>query len=258
MPNFCVILAAAGKSSRFSTANTKKPFAPLAGKAVWLHSAELFLKRTEVKQLIVVIAREDQDEFRMKFGANIAIHGIDVVIGGAERSDSVGNALGQVRPEIEFVAIHDAARPCIHDAMVDAVFTAAREHKIAVPTVPVHSTLKRSTDGQFVDQTVDRSNLYLSQTPQVFERALLTQMFAQRDKPDKRGALQPTNQAQPTDEAQLAEQQGLPVAMVPGSRLNIKITTQDDLQLAGLFLQGMPAPQFDAPIHPFNDDQLWR
>ena len=108
MANFCVILAAAGKSSRFNDAHFKKPFAILAGKAVWLHSAELFLKRSDVKQLILVLASEDRAEFTEKFGANLAIHGIDVVIGGAERSDSVQNALNKVRSEIDFVAIHDA------------------------------------------------------------------------------------------------------------------------------------------------------
>ncbi len=246
MPNFCVILAAAGKSSRFNDAHFKKPFAILAGKAVWLHSADLFLKRPDVKQLILVIASEDRAEFTEKFGANVAIAGIDVVIGGAERSDSVQNALEKVRPDVDFVAIHDAARPCIDDTLVEDVFAAATQHQIAVPTVPVHSTLKRSADGQFVDQTVDRSNLYLSQTPQVFSRSLLEKMFA-----DRRGE-------QPTDEAQLAEQQGHAVAMVQGSRLNIKITTQDDLALAATFLKAKPAPRFDAPIHPFKDDNLWR
>jgi len=121
MANFCVILAAAGKSSRFNDAHFKKPFAILAGKAVWLHSAELFLRRPDVKQLILVIASEDRVEFTEKFGANVAIHGIDVVIGGAERSDSVQNALDKVRSEIDFVAIHDAARPCINDTLVEEV-----------------------------------------------------------------------------------------------------------------------------------------
>jgi 2-C-methyl-D-erythritol 4-phosphate cytidylyltransferase len=246
MPNFCVILAAAGKSSRFNNAHFKKPFAILAGKAVWLHSAELFLKRSDVKQLILVLASEDRVEFTEKFGANVAIHGIDIVIGGAERSDSVQNALGKVRPEIDFVAIHDAARPCIDDTLVGDVFSAGVEHGIAVPTVAVRSTLKRSADGKFVEQTVDRSNLYLSQTPQVFSRSLLEQMFADR------------GELQPTDEAQLAEEQGHAVAMVAGSRLNIKITTQDDLDLAAIFLKAKPATKFDAPLHPFKDDNLWR
>ena len=108
MATFSVIIAAAGKSSRFKDLHFKKPFAILNGKAVWLYSAELFLKRSDVKQVIVVLAKEDQEEFTAKFGANIAIHGIDIASGGSERSDSVQNALAKVRNDIDYVAIHDA------------------------------------------------------------------------------------------------------------------------------------------------------
>ena len=247
MATFCVILAAAGKSSRFKDLHFKKPFAILNGKAVWLYSAELFLKRSDVKQVIVVLAKEDQAEFTAKFGANIAIHGIDIATGGSERSDSVQNALAMVRDDIDYVAIHDAARPVIDEALVNGVFDAGVEHGAAIPTIPVFSTLKRSMDGKMVDETVDRSHLYLAQTPQVFAKDMLQDMYA------RRGDLQPT------DEAQLAESLGYKVAMVEGSPLNIKITKRDDLDLAKAFMSALPKPQFDAPPHPFKDgDSLWR
>src|SRR5882724_5513494 len=82
---FAVILAAAGKSSRFHDKNYKKPFAPLGNRPVWLHSAERFLGRDDVKQLLLVLAPEDREYFDFKFSANAAILGIDVVDGGAER-----------------------------------------------------------------------------------------------------------------------------------------------------------------------------
>ena len=77
MSTFSVILAAAGKSSRYQDQHYKKPFAPLNNKAVWLYSAERFLNRDDVKQLILVIASEDREAFQMKFGANVAILGVD-------------------------------------------------------------------------------------------------------------------------------------------------------------------------------------
>jgi len=247
MATFCVIIAAAGKSSRFKDMHFKKPFAILNGKAVWLYSAELFLKRGDVKQVIVVLAKEDQEEFTAKFGANIAIHGIDIASGGSERSDSVRNALAIVRDDIDYVAIHDAARPVINEAMINGVFEAGMEHGAAIPTIPVFSTLKKSMDGKMVDETVDRSHLYLAQTPQVFAKDMLQNMYA------RRGDLQPT------DEAQLAESLGYKVAMVDGSHLNIKITKREDLDLAKAFMSALPKPQFDAPAHPFKDgDTLWR
>ena len=96
MPTFTVILAAAGKSSRFKDDHYKKPFAILNRKAVWLHSADRFLKRDDVKQVIIVIAKEDRSSFLSKFGANLAVLGIDVVEGGVERCDSVNSALAKV------------------------------------------------------------------------------------------------------------------------------------------------------------------
>ena len=93
MSTFAVILPAAGKSSRFHDKHYKKPYAPLNDRAVWLHSADRFLNRDDVKQVIIVISAEDREDFQMKFGANIAILGVDVVEGGNERAESVSNAL---------------------------------------------------------------------------------------------------------------------------------------------------------------------
>ena len=111
MPKFAVILPAAGKSSRFRDQNYKKPFAPLADRAVWLHAAEKFLNRKDVKQVLIVISPEDREYFNFKFSSNVTILGIDVVEGGLQRSDSVEKALARVQPDVEFICIHDAARP---------------------------------------------------------------------------------------------------------------------------------------------------
>ena len=246
MSTFSVILAAAGRSSRFKDPNYKKPFAQLNRKAVWLYSADLFLKRSDVKQVIIVISPEDKEDFLARFGPNLAVLGVEVVLGGAERSDSVENALSKVDPTCDFVVIHDAARPCINADLIESVFQSVKENEAVVPVIPVNSTLKLSTDGKYVDQTVDRTNLYQAQTPQAFKQELIQSIYANR------------NGAQPTDEAQLAEMNGHRVTMVPGSPLNIKITTKQDLAFARACLEAMPKPKFDAPIHPFADDNLFR
>ena len=95
-------------------------------------------------------------------------------------------------------------------------------------------------------KTVDRSHLYEAQTPQVFERELLISMFANR------------GDLQPTDESQLAEELGYPISIVQGSVFNIKITSKQDLAFAKACLDSQPKPKFDAPIHPFADDNLFR
>ncbi len=245
MPTFAVILAAAGKSSRFRDKNYKKPFAPLDGRAVWLHSAEKFLNRPDVPQLILVISAEDREYFQSKFAANAAILGIDVVDGGAERADSIQKALEKVKPEIEFVAVHDAARPCIANEWIDEIFSAAAKSGAAIPAIPVGNTLKRVAGGNIVE-TVPRDGLWEAQTPQVFRRELLLKAYAQRS-----GFVA-------TDDAQLVERIGQKVTIVPGSAINLKITNREDLRLAELAMKALPKPKLAGPAHPFADDDMWR
>ena len=136
MPNLGVILVAAGKSSRFGDANYKKPFAPLAGRSVWLHAAEKFLDHDDVKQVVIVIAPEDREYFMDKFGADIAFLGIKVADGGKHRSDSVSSGFTALKKEIEFVAIHDAARPCLASRWIDDVFKTAVKTGAAISATP--------------------------------------------------------------------------------------------------------------------------
>lgn len=246
MASFAVILPAAGKSSRYHDKNYKKPFAPLDGRAVWLHSAERFLNRKDVIQTILVIAREDRDYFHFKFASNVAILGIEVVEGGPERADSVENALARVKPQADYICVHDAARPCLVDEWIDRVFQAAVESGAAILAIPITGTLKRVGANRRIEETVTRTNVWEAQTPQVFRRGLLVEAYA------KRAGFAAT------DDAQLVERLGKPVAVVQGSPLNLKITTKEDLRLAEAALKALPKPKLSGPAHPFADDDMWR
>ena len=223
----------------------KKPFAPLAGRAVWLHSAERFLNRRDVVQVILVISPEDREDFNFKFASNIAILGIEVIHGGAERADSVAAALARVKPTADLVCVHDAARPCLTDAWIDEIFHAAEKSGAAIFAVPVTNTLKRVVGGK-IEATVPRDGLWEAQTPQVFRRQLLLDAYARREG------------LSATDDAQLVERLGHPVTVVPGSPMNMKITTRDDLRLAEQALKALPKPKLAGPLHPFADDDKWR
>ena len=270
MSTFAVILPAAGQSRRFHDKAYKKPFAPLGGRAVWLHSAERFMNRADVKQVIVCISAEDREFFNMKFGANIAILGVEVIEGGEHRTDSVQRAIERVKGDVDFIAVHDAARPCIADPWIDSVFAAAERDGAAILAAPVQATLKRAeqrgagsgeqgakrpgTSGSSppaprslqISATVDRESLWEAQTPQVFRRDLLIEAYAKRGR-------EPV-----TDDAQLIERLGKPVTIVPCSQLNIKITTRDDLKLAEQVLKVLPKPKLEGFNHPFAGDDLWR
>jgi len=246
MARFGVILVAAGQSSRFRDANYKKPFAPLAGRPVWLHSAEKFTDRDDVKQAVVVVAPEDRESFLEKFGASLAFMGITLAEGGAERADSVKNGLEKLAPEIDIIAIHDAARPCLATEWIDRVFAAGAKTGAAILATPVVSTLKRVGPDHVIRETVDRTGLWEAQTPQVFSRSLLERAFAA-------AAGRPA-----TDEAGLIEALGHPVTVVPGSPINLKITSREDLRLAEQALKALPKPKLSGPAHPFAGDDIWR
>jgi 2-C-methyl-D-erythritol 4-phosphate cytidylyltransferase len=246
MARVAVILPAAGKSSRFRDRD-KKPFANLDGRAVWLRSAELFVTRDDVCQCLIVVAAEDQERFRSRYGANLALLNVQLANGGAERFESVANALALVKPEADFVAIHDAVRPCVTSALVDTVFAQAARSGAALLAVPVTDTVKRGTADQRVQETLSRQNLWLAQTPQVFRRDWLEEAYAKRAQLGK----------DITDDAQLVEAAGHPVHLVTGSPSNVKITTKDDLFLAEAILKSRPAAKPARSIHPFEDEKMW-
>lgn len=240
MAKFAVIMPAAGKSSRFHDKHYKKPFINLGGRAVWIHAAEKFLSREDVVQLILVISPQDREDFNMKFAANVAIMGVDVVEGGEERADSIENALGRVKAEADYVVVHDAARPCIAEEWLDTIFDEAEKTGACIFATPVASTLKKVSD-KTIDETVSRENVWAAQTPQIFRRELLLEAYAKRE-----GFVA-------TDDAQLVERIGQPVAIVPGSSLNLKITTKEDLKLATQIMKILPKPKPGGTGNPFAD-----
>jgi 2-C-methyl-D-erythritol 4-phosphate cytidylyltransferase len=245
MGQFAVILPAAGRSTRFGDPKQKKIFAELDGRAVWLRAVEPFINRDDVAQTIVVIAPEDRDLFERRFRASVAFLNIRVIDGGAERSDSIARALEVVDPACEFIAVHDAARPCLTGEQVDAVFAAARAHGAALLAIPVAETVKRVGPDRFTIETLPRDDLYLAQTPQVFRRELLLRAYANRSRLD----------APATDDTRLVEAIGHRCAVVDGSPMNLKITTAADLRLASAVLQALPKPKREGPAHPFADER---
>ncbi|MCC6509404.1 MAG: 2-C-methyl-D-erythritol 4-phosphate cytidylyltransferase [Pirellulaceae bacterium] len=229
MSKFSVILAAAGRSQRFGNQYNKKVFTLLANRPMWMYSAEAFSKRDDVGQIILVIAAEDRELFADKFAANAAMLGIQVVTGGSERADSVLSGLKAVREDLPYVAIHDAARPCLAAPWIDDVFQAAQETGAAILAAPIHATVKRVDQRSNITETIPRAGLWMAQTPQVFRTELLRSAYAAHPSPSSA-----------TDEASIVEHSGHPVKVVPCSLLNIKVTTKEDLKVAELAMKVLP------------------
>jgi 2-C-methyl-D-erythritol 4-phosphate cytidylyltransferase len=170
------------------------------------------------------------------------------VAGGSERWESVGNALAEMASEAEYVAVHDAVRPCVTTDLIDSVFASARTHGAALLACRLTETVKRVDDRFRVGETVDRQGLWLAQTPQAFRRDWLTDAYARRADFGR----------EITDDAQLVEAAGHPVHVVEGSPTNIKITTKDDLALTAAILTSRPKPKGDRPFHPFAAEEGWK
>jgi 2-C-methyl-D-erythritol 4-phosphate cytidylyltransferase len=245
---FAVIIPAAGKSTRFG-GHEKKPFVSLDGRPVWLRTAELFWNRDDVSKVYLVISPADREEFRGRFGHLLVFTNSEVVDGGAERFESVANALARIPTEVEFVAVHDAVRPLTPSAVIDSVFAAAREHGAAMPAVAVSDTLKQvDSTTHRITATVARNGLWQAQTPQVVRRDVILSAY------ERRGA-----QKTPiTDDAQLVEATGQGVFVVPGSPLNMKITTKEDFELAEAVLKARGLKSPAAHVVPaFDDEAKW-
>ena len=271
MPSFSLILPAAGRSTRFRDLNNKKQFMMMDDRAVWLHAANPFLQLDEVKQIILVVSPEDREDFEIRFGANVTILGITVVDGGRERHDSIKNAISAISPQCDYVAVHDAVRPCVPSTKIQDVFRVAKKTGAACLAIPVTDTLKRveetprggsgrkekpsldnlipdepsaanAGDGRILE-TVDRRGLWQMQTPQVFRRDLFEKVYA---------GLTAENSRDVTDDAMLFERAGIPVYVVEGSARNIKITTREDLSLATAILKSAPRQKTNF-FHPFAD-----
>ena len=211
------IIVAAGSSKR---AGFDKLLAKIAGRPVIQYTLAAFEKAMCVNDVLVV-SRETvaMRHFIVKTNLRKIRR---VVRGGVRRQDSVQAGLNALDNEVEFVAVHDAARPLITAREIERVFAAARKHGAAALAVPITDTLKLADANHVVSGSIDRQNVFGMQTPQIFRRELLSQAYEQV----KRDSLTVT------DEISAIEHAGGRVVIVPAEDFNLKITYPNDLALA--------------------------
>ncbi len=211
---FAVILPAAGTGSR-TGADMPKQFVDILGEPVLRHTLNAFAEVSECLQIILVL-----DDVWMQKGKEIAdgMPTVQFVEGGKERQDSIRNGLGLLRPDVNLVLVHDAARPLVTEALIHRVLDAASAHGAAIPGLPVAETVKLVDDGGQVVRTVPRQGLYTVQTPQAFQADILRRAYQHAAETGFLG----------TDDASLVEELGVPVKLVEGEWDNLKITWSED------------------------------
>ena len=187
-----------------------------------LRALRHFTSHPEVAHVVLVLP-PGQSAAPPPFLKDLATEDLTLADGGAERSDSVAAGLAALSADCSVVLVHDAARPFVEAAVIDAVIREARSGVAAVAAVPVTDTIKEvSADDRRVLRTVPRERLWRAQTPQGFPRALLVEAH---DRAQRAGV-------SATDDAALVERLGAFVVVVPDSPRNVKITTPEDLAWA--------------------------
>lgn len=215
-----VIVVAAGSGTRTGGKELKQ-FRWVAGKPMLLHSIQAFHRRADVAQVVAVLPRSvagDPPPWIFQCDVDRLL----VSVGGAQRGDSVWSGIEDLEDEVEIVVVHDAARPLVTDATIEAVIAQARLGTGAIAALPVVDTLKEVDDDGRIVRTVDRAKLWRAQTPQAFPRDMLERAHLEA----RRAGINAT------DDAALCERLGLPVVVVPGSERAMKVTEERDFARA--------------------------
>jgi 2-C-methyl-D-erythritol 4-phosphate cytidylyltransferase len=215
-----VAIPAGGIGARFG-GRLPKQFVAVGGRAILAATVARFARHPRVATVVVAAPSAHVGRARRLLARVGGRARVLVVAGGATRQESVWRALQAVPGDPAIVVVHDAVRPFVTRRLIDAVLGAAERTGAALCALPVADTVKRVRDG-LVEETVDRSGLWAVQTPQAFRAALLREAH---DKARRDGVVG-------TDDAMLVERLGHPVRVVPGSALNLKITTREDLRRA--------------------------
>ncbi len=225
-PKVSAVVAAAGLSKRFST-HGKKQFATLGGKPLLTYCLSTF-ESNELIANVVVVVPEDEISHSRELFESLGFEKITSVVGGGERRHvSVRNGFRAVPPDSDMVLIHDAARPFVDNDTIKRVIEQCSRTGASICAVPVTDTLKRADErNSFVSGTIPRERLWRAQTPQIFRREILEEIY-------RSGHIKKLDA---TDESALVEAEGIQVGMVMGSSLNMKITTAADFEIAELIV----------------------
>ncbi len=231
MEKVSVIIAAAGSGSRMQL-RENKVLLSLCGKPVLIYNLELFSSQAWVDQVVVVAREEDVETISELVSAGNLTKVSDVIVGGADRQESVYLGLQALSDKTEWVFIHDGARPLVdEDTLMKAYWGVLEHHAIGVG-VPVKDTIKVVNGDLEIRNTPDRSSLWQIQTPQAFSYAVITEAYDRARHEDFSA----------TDDCGLVERLGKPVTLIRGTYSNIKITTREDLAIAEAILMSKRKP----------------
>ena len=226
---FAAVLPAGGLGKRMG-GTVPKQLMQLGGKPVYQYPLETFLKMDEIAEVVIAVPADWKDYFEKEidtwFSSDNAIGELrtklKIVVGGAERWQSVENGVNALASSTEYVLVHDVARPFVSEKIIRDVCETLVSKGSCLVAKPAIDTIKIASDGR-VESTIDRNKVWLAQTPQAARIDLLKSLYA-------RIAKEPLDFT-PTDEASILEFFGEPVYIVKGESANNKLTTREDFEI---------------------------
>ena len=217
-----VVIVAGGRGTRLGGVDGPKQYQDIAGKSLLQRTIDCFAGESVIKGIQVVIHPDDRDLYERSIAKDSKL--LDPVTGGNTRQKSCFSGIQAVAEQgFEKVLVHDAARPFVTPMLIEYVVAGIKPGTCALPAYKVSETVKKVTADGLVSETIDRDHLFLAQTPQGF---VVEDILAAHTSANAEGL------DQFTDDAAVAEWYGMQVAIVPGDRDNLKITTSADLQAA--------------------------
>lgn len=218
-----VIIVAAGSSNRMKGSN--KQFLSVGGMPVIAKTLLKFEKSDSISRIILVSKKEDVLKMQQICKDYNISKVTDIAEGGNNRNESVLNGFKRLTNDEETVLIHDGARPFVTQKMISDTVTALKTSDATLVALKVTDTVKKTDGEQTVIGTLDRENLYLAQTPQGVDVKKYLEICKEADTSEF------------TDDASVMEYGGYKVTVVNGSRLNIKITTPEDVPIAEAYAE---------------------
>lgn len=231
--NTTAIILAAGQGKRMQS-EVHKQYLLIQDKPVLYYSLQVF-ENSFIDNIILVVGKGEEEYCRKEIVDKYGFEKVRVIVeGGKERYHSVAYGIKAIKWDCDYIFIHDGARPFIDEDILERAFEQVQKSKACVVGMPVKDTVKIADTAGFVESTPNRSRVWQIQTPQVFEAELITKAY-ERLLVEEVPLL--SSGVVITDDAMVVEYfTKLPIKLVEGSYRNIKITTPEDLEIAGVFL----------------------
>jgi 2-C-methyl-D-erythritol 4-phosphate cytidylyltransferase len=233
-----------------SAAAANRAFAKVENREVFLRSVELYAKRDQVTQRLIVVVPDDLQTMHEKYANQLAFQGVSVTAGTSEWFGCVARALEKLDAAVDTVIVHDPCCPAVPFPLSDALEeTLAQDASVAgvIPVLPAGSAFAdvqvSGGGGGILNEYVEMSQVFQVQSPQVFRRQALVAAYAQR--------------AGKTfvDDAELLLTAGYKIATVPGSRLNQRLDSDEMVRLGKDLIDHLPKPKPKSPLNPFEEAQ---